>query len=124
MMKLIRWFLSKIILFLDSAFSPKSVQRDAAEQARIDQAMQGLILYQFEGCPFCVKVRRAAKRMGIKLELRDANKVPAYGQELVQGGGSMQVPCLRISNADGSVRWLYESSDIIEFLEKRIAAGL
>ena len=41
--------------------------------------------------------------------------------ELVGGGGSPTVPCLRIKGSSGDVRWLYESLDIIAFLKERYA---
>lgn len=39
------------------------------------------------------------------------------GNELTSGGGKFQVPCLRIESADGKVRWMYESIDIIRYLK-------
>jgi glutaredoxin len=122
-MKFIRWFLGKIILFLDSAFVPRSVERSAEEQKKVDESMKKFALYQFETCPFCVKVRRAMKRMGLNIELRDIKKVPSFSEELLKKGGQLQAPCLKISNSDGSVQWLYESSDIIAFLEDSIKAA-
>jgi glutaredoxin len=120
-MKFIRWFLGKIILLLDAIFVPKAVERNAEDQRKLDDETKRLALYQFEACPFCVKVRRAIKRMNLNIELRDLIKVAAFEEELLKGGGQRQVPCLRISNRDGSVRWLYESSDIIAFLTDLIA---
>ena len=38
-------------------FTPRSVARDSAAQATIDQQTASLALYQYEACPFCVKVR-------------------------------------------------------------------
>lgn len=119
-MKFIRWFLGNLILFFDRMFAPKALQRPPEAQARIDAATRSLALYQFESCPFCVKVRRAMKRLNLNIELRDA-KVPALEKELVEQGGQRQVPCLKITESDGKVRWLYESSDIIAYLEKNYA---
>jgi glutaredoxin len=121
MMKLIRWFLGKVILFLNAVFPPSNpVSRDQASQMRIDQETRSLILYQFEACPFCVKVRRTVKRLGLTIELRDA-KVSPYSDELLKGGGQLQVPCLKITDKDGKIRWLYESSEINAYLENRFA---
>jgi len=119
-MKLIRLVLGALILFLDRVFAPTPVRRPADKQAQLEAELRGLALYQFEACPFCVKVRRAMKRLDMPIELRDARKVPAFGEELVREGGMMQVPCLRITeggNSGGKARWLYESSDIIAHLE-------
>ena len=117
-MKLIRWFLSLVILTLDALFSPKSIIRSPEKQAQVDEATRTLALYQFEGCPFCVKVRRQIKRLGLQIEFRDAQNNHKFRQELITEGGELQVPCLRIEQ-DGSVRWLYESSDINAYLTQR-----
>lgn len=115
----IRIILGKLILLLNFIFSPKPMQRTPEKQAEVDQATQNLILYQFEACPFCVKVRRTAQRLNLKLELRDAKKVPAFAEQLVQGGGTLQVPCLKITHPDQSIQWMYESSDINTYLISR-----
>jgi glutaredoxin len=116
-MALVRTILGKLILFFDALFSPRSVTRPPAEQARIDASLKNLSLYQFHACPFCVKVRRYMKSRGIAIPLRDAKSELARG-ELLRGGGKVKVPCLRID--DGTTKWLYESNDIIAFLEKRL----
>ena len=74
-------------------------------------------LYQFKACPFCVKVRRAIKREGLNIETRDAKNNEQYRQELLEQGGKVKVPCLRIEK-NGQVQWLYESNDIIAYLNK------
>ena len=83
--------------------------------------MAGLVLYQFNGCPFCVKVRRELKRLNLRVELRDADQVPAFKEELLSGGGELQVPCLRIPEGNGKFRWMYESNAIVEYLRKQVA---
>jgi glutaredoxin len=118
-MKIIRWFLGALILVLDRVFSPKGVERTHADQAALEVRLAGIDLYQFEACPFCVKVRRYLKREGISLPLRDATKEP-YRSELISGGGKLQVPCLKISQAGEAPRWLYESNDVIDYLRSKI----
>ena len=119
-LRMIRWILGKIIGALNALFPPRATSRSPEEQARIQSKLRNLSLYQFEFCPFCVKVRRAMKRMNIQIELRDAKQNPKFAEELVQGGGSLQVPCLRIAESNGSIRWMYESSDIIQYLESQL----
>ncbi|MEE1672520.1 glutaredoxin [Agarivorans aestuarii] len=119
-MKLVRWILGRIILLLNAVFSPKSVKRSAEEQAKVDQKTQGLHLYQLPACPFCVKVRRSMKRNSLSIGLRDIKAQPKYLEELVAQGGSRKVPCLRIESGD-EVEWLYESNDIINYLEAKVA---
>lgn len=117
-LKFIRWFLGIVIVTLDALFTPRSVTRTPEKQAEVDAATRSLSLYQFEGCPFCVKVRRQIKRLGLKIELRDAQHDPQWREELIRNGGELQVPCLRIEE-NGSVRWLYESSDINAYLVEK-----
>ena len=118
-MKALRWFVGKIILILNSLFSPRGIERSATAQQEIDAAVANMQLYQFETCPFCVKVRRHAKRLNIPLATRNA-KISPWAQELVEQGGKCTVPCLRIEE-NGQVTWMYESNDIIAYLDKRFA---
>jgi glutaredoxin len=119
MMRVVRWLLAKILLTLDALFSPKPLARSAESQARAQAAVQGHVLYQFEACPFCIKVRRELKRLNLQLDLLDATR-PEIAEELIRGGGERQVPCLRIPEGT-KFRWLYESDDIIAYLRSRVA---
>lgn len=121
MIRIVRWLLGSIILFLNWVFTPKGIKRSSAAQAEIDKKTEQLALYQYAACPFCVKVRRAMKRNSLNIQTCDA-KQNDIGNELTQGGGKLKVPCLKIKNTNGEVRWLYESSDIIQYLETQIAA--
>jgi glutaredoxin len=118
-MAFIRWFLGRIILTINFLTTPRGMKRSKEAQAQVDQQTRHLAIYQFHACPFCVKVRRALKRYSLNIELRDAKNNAMYKEELLKEGGRVQVPCLRITNDDGSVSWLYESSDIIRYLEQR-----
>ena len=120
--KLIRWPLGQLILLVDLLTRPRRPQRTPAQQAAVDQAVQGYALYQFRTCPFCVKTRRAMRRLGTDIELRDAQHDPSVRAELLEQGGKVQVPCLRIPGSDGD-RWLYESDDIIAHLRERVQAA-
>ncbi len=118
MMRVIRFVLGNIILFLNWLIQPRALVREAGLQKLVDQQTKNLTLYQFNACPFCVKVRRQILRLGLHIELKDAQNDPKAKQELLEGGKELQVPCLRIQ--DGSqVQWMYESSDINAYLHKR-----
>lgn len=119
-MKFIRIILGKIILLLDFIFTPRGVKRTSEDQQQVDNKAQGLTLYQFEACPFCVKVRREMKRQSVKIQLKDAKKDETAREELMTGGGRVKVPCLKI-NKDGQETWMYESSDIVAYLQKEFA---
>ena len=121
MISFLRNFLGNIIIFFDWLFSPKRVKRDEQAQAEVDQQLQALTLYQFRACPFCVKVRRNMKRLSLPIKIKDAMNDPAARAELQVGGGVIKVPCLRIDEGT-EVRWMYESSDIVSYLDKRFAA--
>lgn len=116
-MFVIRKTLGLFILFFNWVFSPKGIKREISEQNKIDLSTEKLKLYQYNSCPFCVKVRRAMKRMSLTIELRDVSHNTKYKNELVQKGGRLMVPCLRIENNDGSFTWMYESNDIINYLK-------
>lgn len=121
-MFLIRWVLGKIILLLDWIFTPKGVTRAVDEQAAIDVQTAKLSLYQYLACPFCVKVRRSMKRQTLNIETRDAKGCDTTREELVSGGGRLKVPCLRIEDESGQVSWMYESKDIVSYLESNFSA--
>lgn len=118
-MVVVRAILGALILLLNWVFTPKSIKREVSEQEAIDAQTTKLALYQYKACPFCVKVRRAMKRNGLTIETRDAKRSEQFKTELEQGGGQLKVPCLRIEEDSGEVRWMYESSDIIDYLEGR-----
>ncbi|MEW6992965.1 glutaredoxin family protein [Colwelliaceae bacterium MEBiC 14330] len=117
-MKVIRWPIGQLILLLNFIFSPRSPKRAKEEQAKLDSKTQNLSLYQLPSCPFCVKVRRAIKREGLTIELRNISANNHYREELIREGGKRTVPCLRIEQADGKVQWLYESNDVVAHLQK------
>ena len=119
MFQFIRLIVSKIIIFLDKLIPSKTVIRSLDKQKYVDELTSHMLLYQFENCPFCVKTRRAARRLGLKIQTRDALNNPIYKSELLAGGGKLQVPCLRVSGGDNSVQWIYESSDIISYWENQ-----
>ena len=117
-MAIIRWILGRLILLIDALTSPKGVTRPSEVQEKLDQQTARLALYQFKACPFCVKVRRFLKQHSLKIETRDAKGNPLFREELLKGGGDIKVPCLRIQNGQGEIAWLYESSEIIQYLEQ------
>ena len=47
-------------------------------------------------------------------------KTDKIGNELLKKGGKRKVPCLRIEK-DGKVQWMYNSKDIIVYLQNSFA---
>ena len=117
-MGFIRWFLGKCILFINAATLPKPILRSVPDQDKVDKKTQHYTLYQFEACPFCVKVRRFIRKNSLKIELKDAKNNMANKSELVNNGGKHKVPCLKIEKINTKTMWLYESDAIIAFLAK------
>lgn len=117
----VRAILGPIILLFDKLTTPRGIQRDPGQQHQVDARTRQLALYQFRSCPFCIKVRRAASRLSLDIEKRDALRDPNHRQALLEGGGQIKVPCLRIDDGNGQVRWLYESDEIIDYLHSRFA---
>ncbi len=110
----------RLIILGDSIFSPKKVERSAEEQKIVDEKCKDLILYQFYACPFCIKVRRSMRRLRLDVETRSVSEGSPHREELLEGGGRVQAPCLCIKK-DDKVEWLYESGDIIKYLDKMSA---
>ena len=119
-MRIVRMILAPILLFLNWITTPRGVKRPVDLQQQIDQQTAALSLYQFKACPFCIKVRRTFKRHSLNVETRDAKHDETVRQELLEKGGKIKVPCLRIEEA-GEVSWLYDSNAIVEYLQGRFA---
>lgn len=94
-MFIIRWVLGRIILLLNFVFSPKAYKRELHLQKSMDEQTASLALYQYNACPFCVKVRRQIRRQSLNIRLVDA-KQDEYKKQLETQGGTIKVPCLRI----------------------------
>lgn len=122
LLKALRKGIGSIIVFVDWATRPKPITRKPEDQAKAQASMEGLSLYQLHACPFCIKTRRALHKLNVNLKINDIAKNPAHRDALKNGGGRVKVPCLKI-NQDNKVRWLYESDDIIAFLEQRVLPG-
>ncbi|MGI9321456.1 MAG: glutaredoxin domain-containing protein, partial [Thiogranum sp.] len=78
--------LGPILLIADWLTTPRGIERDPAEQQRIDQQTKNLVMYQFFTCPFCIKTRRAIKRLSLNIETRDALRHAPSRQQLLEGG--------------------------------------
>ena len=81
-----------------------------------ENQVAGHQLYYFSTCPYCIYVRLALWWLGLRMPLKDVMFDPTNNTALIAGGGKSQVPCLRIENEDGNVRWMYESIDIVRYL--------
>ncbi|MFI8482654.1 glutaredoxin family protein [Pseudomonas sp. NPDC078700] len=114
--------LGQIIIFIDFITRPRKMQRSPEAQAAVVKAASNLSLYQFRACPFCVKTRRTLHKLNVPMQLRDAKNDAQARGELLEQGGKVQVPCLRIEE-NGQSTWLYESKAIAAYLQDRFVAA-
>ena len=117
----VRRIIGPMMLLIDKLTTPKGVKRSEIEQQQIDEMTKNMALYQYKTCPFCIKVRREIKRQSLNIELRDAQHNQEHRSHLLEGGGQVKVPCLKIKNEQGNETWLYESNEIINFLKQKIS---
>ncbi|MEZ4401568.1 MAG: glutathione S-transferase N-terminal domain-containing protein [Kofleriaceae bacterium] len=80
-----------------------------------------LVLYEFEGCPFCRKVREALTMLDLDAEIRPTPHGGArFRPEAIARGGKAQFPLLVDPSDDALV---YESDAIIAHLYQRYGRG-
>jgi glutathione S-transferase len=79
-----------------------------------------LELYDFEGCPYCRKVREVLCELDLDYLVHPVAQGSPRRQELKQLGGKVQVPYLVDANTHTR---LYESDDIIDYLNERYGKG-
>ena len=77
--------------------------------------MPNLILYHYNECSYCGRVRDFLKDQNISISMKNTRENPKFREELVKLGGKPQVPCLVI---DGQA--LYESDKIIEWIKTNV----
>ena len=107
--------------FNDKQTSFEEILRTDSEQKIADETAAKFSLYYYESCIFCARVRKTIRALNVKIELRDIMKDRANLSTLATLGGKTTVPCLRIAGeAPGEEKWLYESSDISEYLIEKL----
>jgi len=80
-----------------------------------------LELYEFEGCPYCRKVREALSILDLEAVVYPCPKRgPRYRPEVERRGGKQQFPYLVDPNTGSE---MYESDDIIRYLFERYGDG-
>ncbi len=117
----LRLILLPFMLLWAKLATPKGLTRPTEAQQQVDRECVRLTLYQFKTCPFCIKVRHEMARLSLPVALRDAQHDQQHRADLLAGGGKVQTPCLRITDDQGNVQWLYESKAIISYLQQRFS---
>ncbi len=92
----------------------------AVTRTRRENPERMLELYDFEGCPYCRKVREALSELDLDYLARPVAKGSPRRKELERRGGKVQVPYLVDPNTDTE---LYESDDIIAYLNETYGDG-
>ena len=118
----LRIVLGPVMLLKERLTRPSGVKRAPEAQASVDLQCQSLALYQFNTCPFCIKVRQEMRRLSLPIEKRDAQHNTTNREQLLQGSGATKVPCLKITDANGQTRWLQDSGAIVAYLRERFSA--
>ena len=117
----VRTVLGPFMLLKERLTQPSGVVREPSAQTTVNLQCKNLVLYQFNTCPFCIKVRQEMRRLSLPIEKRDAQHNAAYRAELLQGSGATKVPCLKITDAAGQSQWLTDSAAIVAYLRGRFA---
>ena len=80
-----------------------------------------LVLYEFEACPFCRKVREALTELDLEAEIRPCPRGgDRFRPEAIARGGKASFPYLLDPNQDAA---LYESDDIVRHLFRHYGNG-
>jgi glutaredoxin len=95
--------------------------RTESDQQQAQREADKLALYHSPTCLYCVMTRRAIDRLAVEIELLNVDQDADALRELKAGGGRRTVPCLRIDDDEGQQTWMYESADIIAYLEQKFA---
>jgi glutaredoxin len=117
----LRLILGPILLLWDRITSPSGIKRNTDAQQEIDEQTKKLALYHFKTCPFCIKTRREMKRLSLNIEKRDVQNDEEHKRALLEEGGQIKVPCLRIEESEENSIWMYESEAIIKYLQSRFS---
>ncbi|MDQ7000728.1 MAG: glutathione S-transferase N-terminal domain-containing protein [Mariprofundus sp.] len=124
LLKIFREGVGGLMAFISYLTRPRKIKRDAAAQLEVDLQAKSMSIYQYFACPFCIKIRRTIHRLNIPLEYRDAQvRGSEHRNTLEKEGGRIKVPCLRIDAGDQTT-WLYESSEIVAYLNQQFDPAL
>jgi len=124
LLKVFREGVGGLMAFISYLTRPRKIKRDAAAQLEVDLQAKSMSIYQYFACPFCIKIRRTIHRLNIPLEYRDAQvRGSEHRNTLEKEGGRIKVPCLRIDAGDQTT-WLYESSEIVAYLNQQFDPAL
>lgn len=79
-----------------------------------------LILYEFEACPFCRRVRETLSMLDLDCEIRPCPKDGRFRKEVLERGGKETFPYF-VDETSG--KEMYESADIVNYLYEKYGNG-
>ena len=92
-----------------------------AEVVKRSEALRGCELYHFQASPFAARVRGALAKFQVEIPMHDVLESNKAWKELIAGGKRDRVPCLKVTEPGAPDRWIYESLEIVKFIEIRMA---
>jgi glutathione S-transferase len=95
-------------------------RRGMVVQSHSEPPPKTLILYQYEGSPYCRKVREILHELDLPCLMKNVARGSLRRKELIAHGSKMQVPYLIDPNTQIA---MYESEDIIRYLRKTYASS-
>ena len=78
--------------------------------------MAEIEFYVLPGCPFCAKVENKLQELDLDYESRQVPRSRSERDEVAEVSGQRGVPV--IVDADNGVDGMYESDDIVNYLER------
>jgi len=120
-MKTIKKIIGSILAAINDKTLPQKGHRSAEIQKKVLKEISSFSIYEFSTCPYCMRVRRALHRLNLPIELRNIKQNNKFRIELIEQGGKVQVPCLKIENHGEPDKWMYESKEIVRFLESKFS---
>ena len=97
--------------------SGNQMKPEVSELQAAPKTVPGLTLYYSPFCGYCLRVFSALQMMRLEIATRNVMSDREAATELRREGGSGMVPCLRIEEGS-TIRWMYESADIIDYLRQ------
>jgi len=83
--------------------------------------LDNVVLYHRPTCGFCRRVYHALDNMNLKISGVNVSQDYDARLKLSKEGGKSQVPALHITHSNGRGEWLYESLDIIDYLQQQLS---
>jgi len=112
-------WLSAIVSSCSGWFTPR-IERDEAEQQRVDRLANTLTLYVIPSCSLCTKLKRHLQVLNVPVTVKDLKRCHIYEKELFSGLGAAKIPALRVEKGT-EVLWLASYDEILHFLDKKFA---